>query len=82
MTIPNADIQKVIDALPSEYEPSRCHISDLMVRTRLPCETLEAVLRHLGERCLIMVDKCDADPFHPSDAQYFGAQRVFTLRGR
>jgi hypothetical protein len=67
----------VLDALPRAYEPSRCHLSDLMVATTLPCSVLEDVLRRLSGQELIIIDKCDADPFYPPEARYFGAKHVF-----
>lgn len=72
-----ANARKVLDALPSAYEPSRCHVSDLMLQTRLSAADVEAALRQLSELGLIEVDKGGADPFHPPEARHFGARRVF-----
>jgi hypothetical protein len=48
-----------------------------MVATTLPCSVLEDVLRRLSGQELIIIDKCDADPFYPPEARYFGAKHVF-----
>jgi hypothetical protein len=70
-------IEEILDALPRDDEPSRCHVSDLMVATGLSAEIVEAALWYLSCLGVIIVDKLDADPFHPSEARIFHAGRVF-----
>lgn len=74
------DARRVLEALPRDDEPSRTHLSDLMAATGLPAETVEEALVHLGDLGLLIVDKADRDPFHPAEAKYYHAGRIFVRR--
>jgi hypothetical protein len=75
------EARAVLNALPSPYEPARCHVLDLVLDTGLSVEAVERALNRLSDLGLVAVDLTERDPFHPPDCLHYHAGRIFTLSG-